>query len=37
MAEVELVGVSKRFGSVVACEDVHLKIADGEFVTLLGP
>jgi multiple sugar transport system ATP-binding protein len=37
MAEVELVNVTKRFGSVAACADVNLRIADGEFVTLLGP
>jgi len=37
MAEVELVGVTKRFGAVVAVEEVDLAIADGEFVTLLGP
>jgi len=37
MAEVELVGVTKRFGAVVAVEEVDLRIADGEFVTLLGP
>src|SRR5512132_1821711 len=37
MADVELIGMSKRFGSVVACADVDLAIADGEFVTLLGP
>jgi ABC-type sugar transport system ATPase subunit len=37
MAEVELVGVTKRFGAVIAVEEVDLRIADGEFVTLLGP
>jgi len=37
MADVQLIGVSKRFGSVFACADVNLEIADGEFVTLLGP
>ena len=37
MADVQLVGVSKRFGTVFACADVNLEIADGEFVTLLGP
>ncbi len=37
MADVELVGVTKRYGQVAACEDVHLRIEDGEFVTLLGP
>ena len=37
MADVQLIGVSKRFGTVFACADVNLEIADGEFVTLLGP
>lgn len=30
-------GVSKRFGSVVALEDVNLSIRKGEFFSLLGP
>lgn len=34
---VELVGLVKRFGSVVAVNDVSLKIRDGEFFSLLGP
>lgn len=37
MATVELIGVTKRYGSVEACAGVDLAIADGEFVTLLGP
>jgi ABC-type sugar transport system ATPase subunit len=37
MADVQLVGVTKRFGAVTAVEEVDLQIADGEFVTLLGP
>jgi multiple sugar transport system ATP-binding protein len=37
MAEVELAGVSKRFGETVAVDDLSLSIADGEFVVLLGP
>jgi multiple sugar transport system ATP-binding protein len=37
MAEVELVKVSKRYGSVVALSDLDFRINDGEFVTLLGP
>jgi spermidine/putrescine transport system ATP-binding protein len=36
-AAIGLVGVSKRFGSVGAVEDVSLEIADGEFFSLLGP
>jgi len=34
---VELVNVSKYFGSVVALDDVSLQIRQGEFYTLLGP
>jgi len=37
MADVRLIKITKRFGSVAACSDVDLVIADGEFVTLLGP
>ena len=39
MAElaIELVNVVKRFGNVVAVDDVSLKIEDGEFFSLLGP
>jgi len=37
MADVELVGVSKRFKDTVAVDDLNLRIADGEFVVLLGP
>jgi multiple sugar transport system ATP-binding protein len=37
MAGVRLVGVTKRFGSVAACQDVDLDIEDGELMTLLGP
>jgi putative spermidine/putrescine transport system ATP-binding protein len=36
-AAVRLKGVHKRFGDVVAVEDVDLDIADGEFFTMLGP
>src|SRR5215813_5494438 len=36
MARVQLVGVSKRFGSTVAVQGLDLDIADGEFFTLLG-
>ena len=34
---IELVNVTKRFGEVVAVDDVSLKIEDGEFFSLLGP
>jgi spermidine/putrescine transport system ATP-binding protein len=34
---VELRGVSKRFGDVVAVNDVSLTVQRGEFVALLGP
>ncbi|MFM7719197.1 MAG: ABC transporter ATP-binding protein [Actinomycetota bacterium] len=37
MARIDLVDVTKRFGSVEAARGVTLAIADGEFVTLLGP
>jgi ABC-type sugar transport system ATPase subunit len=37
MADVELVSMSKRFGSVYACSEVDLHIEDGELMTLLGP
>ncbi len=34
---VELRGVAKRFGAVIAVEDASLTIERGEFLTLLGP
>jgi spermidine/putrescine transport system ATP-binding protein len=36
-ASVELRSVTKRFGALVAVDDVSLEIAAGEFFTLLGP
>src|SRR5438132_5289045 len=36
-AAIGLVGVTKRFGSVGAVDDVSLEIDDGEFFSLLGP
>ena len=37
MAEIALAGVTKRFGSTVAVDDLSLTVGDGEFVVLLGP
>ena len=37
MAEVVLKNVTKRFGNVVAIDDVSLTVPDGAFVVLLGP
>ena len=34
---IQLVGLSKRFGDVVAVDDIDLVIEDGEFFSLLGP
>ncbi len=34
---VELRGVTKRFGQVVAVRDLSLSVQEGEFLTLLGP
>jgi len=36
-AEVRFQGVSRRFGEVVAVDDVSFEIADGEFFSMLGP
>ncbi len=37
MATVSLRGLTKQFGDAAAVNDLHLEIADGEFVSLLGP
>ena len=37
VADVELVGARKSYGEVVAVDDVDLRVAAGEFFTLLGP
>jgi ABC-type sugar transport system ATPase subunit len=37
VARIELAGLSKSFGSVVAVRDLSLTIEDGEFVVLVGP
>ena len=34
---LRLDGLTKRFGEVVAVDDVSLSVASGEFITLLGP
>ena len=34
---VELAGVTKRFGDLVAVDDLSLELGSGEFFTLLGP
>ncbi|MCH8000388.1 MAG: ABC transporter ATP-binding protein [Proteobacteria bacterium] len=36
-ADVEFVGVTKRFGEVLAVDDVSLAVERGAFTTLLGP
>jgi multiple sugar transport system ATP-binding protein len=37
VAEVELIGVTRRFGSQTALDGVNLTVPDGSFVVLLGP
>ncbi len=37
MSLVELSGLTKSYGSVVALDDVSLSVAQGQFVVLLGP
>jgi len=37
MPVVELQGIGKRFGKVVASAGIDLRIEDGEYVTILGP
>jgi len=37
LADVKLVNVSKKFGKVVAVDNVSLYVNDGEFLVLLGP
>jgi spermidine/putrescine transport system ATP-binding protein len=34
---VEITGVTKRFGTMVAVDDLHLQVHPGEFLSLLGP
>ena len=37
VVDVEIVGVTKRFGPVTAVDDMTLRIKSGEFYSLLGP
>jgi putative spermidine/putrescine transport system ATP-binding protein len=37
MAQLQLTGITKRYGDVKAVDDLSLDIADGEFLVLLGP
>ncbi|MFC6730848.1 ABC transporter ATP-binding protein, partial [Natronoarchaeum mannanilyticum] len=37
MSELELRGVTKRYGGATALDGVDLRIEDGEFFTLVGP
>jgi ABC-type sugar transport system ATPase subunit len=37
VAAIEISSICKRFGQVVAVDDVSLAIADGEFIVLVGP
>jgi multiple sugar transport system ATP-binding protein len=37
MAQLELTGVGKHYGSMEILRDVNLSIADGEFIVLVGP
>lgn len=37
MAQVDVIGVQKRYGPVTAIHGVDIEISDGEFVVLVGP
>ena len=37
MSDIRLEGVSKRYGTVAAADNVDLAVTQGEFVTILGP
>ena len=37
MSDVELSGLTKRFGETLAVDDVSLRVEEGEFFSLLGP
>jgi spermidine/putrescine ABC transporter ATP-binding subunit len=36
-AELELIGLSKRYGGLLAVDDIALRLDKGEFLSLLGP
>jgi len=37
VSDVELTGLTKRFGETLAVDDVSLRVEEGEFFSLLGP
>src|SRR5690606_26974630 len=37
MAQIQLVNIVKKYGDVVACDEIAFTGEEGEFVTLLGP
>src|SRR5262247_1848585 len=37
MSSIQLLNVSKRFGNVLAVDDVSLQVGDHEVVTIVGP
>ncbi len=37
MPEVQLMGLSKRFGSITALEDINLDVREKEYVSIIGP
>jgi len=37
MSTIQLVDISKSYGSFVACANINLSVREGEFVTILGP
>jgi len=37
MSTIELIGIAKSFGTSTAVAPMDLTVADGEFLTLLGP
>ncbi|WP_222182445.1 ABC transporter ATP-binding protein [Geminicoccus harenae] len=37
MSDIELRGVTKRYGGVTVVDDIDLHVQDGEFLTILGP